>query len=655
MMDFSGGSFDPNTTDSVSTSDDDTRYVTSSVASVASVTPVLAPTQRLARNNVNAVDRNIPAPDVIVDDSLNDLLTPFGLATMKDRYLIEDETPQDRFANAVRYYANDAAHAQRMYGYISKLWCMPATPILSNGGNKKGNLISCFLNEVQDSLRGKGGIVDTWTDNIWMGAAGGGIGTYWGNVRGLGAKAKMNGKTSGAFSFTKVMDSLTACISQGTNRRGAAAVYVPINHPEIATYIAMRNDTGGDPKRKALFLHHGVTIPDAFMEAVQQGIGWDLICPKTGDVVETVDARELMQSILIERLEHGEPYILFTDNVNRAIPEHHKKSNLLVKTSNLCVEITLPTGRDHHGIDRTAVCCLFQTNLEKFREWKDDPLFILDCMYFLDNVLEDFIVNAGDDFEKSRYSAMRERSVGLGVMGFHSFLQSMNIPIEGAMAKSWNLRIFKHIHAKVNEASRIIGEERGACPDAAEHGIMERFSNKTAIAPTASVSIICGGVSAGIDIIPANVYTQKTLDGSFEVKNVHLQKILAEMGKDTREVWDSILENNGSVQHLDFLDDYTKDVYKTSFEVDQRWHVELAGDRAPYIDQSQSLNLAMAPDCHKWDLWKLHELAWKLGVKSLYYLRSFSIQRADTTNGNREEKSNAPFVKVDYDECLACQ
>jgi ribonucleoside-diphosphate reductase alpha chain len=653
MMDFSG-SFDPASADSVPAAYDEPTYVAAkSVTSVAE--SVLTGNQRYARDNENAVARTMPVPQVIVDDSMNSLLTPFGLSTMKDRYLIEDETPQDRFANCVRYYANDAAHAQRMYGYISKLWCMPATPILSNGGNMKGNLISCFLNEVNDSLKGKGGIVDTWNDNIWMGAAGGGIGTYWGNVRGIGAKAKLNGKTSGAFSFTKVMDSLTACISQGTNRRGAAAVYVPINHPEIVTYIHMRNDTGGDPKRKALFLHHGITIPDAFMEAVQQGIGWELICPKTGEVVETVDARELMQAILIERLEHGEPYLLFIDNVNKRIPEHHKKSGLLVKTSNLCVEITLPTGRDHHGIDRTAVCCLFQTNLEKFEEWSKDPQFILDIMYFLDNVLEDFIVNAGPEFEKSRYSAMRERSVGLGVMGFHSFLQGKGLPIEGAMAKSWNLRMFKHIDAKVNEASRLIAEERGACPDANEHGIMERFSNKTAIAPTASVSIICGGVSAGIDAIPANVYTQKTLDGSFKVKNLHLEKLLEAKGQNTAVVWDSILDNNGSVQHLDFLDENELLTYKTSFEIDQRWLIELAADRTPYISQSQSLNIAMTPDCHKRDLWKIHEMAWKLGIKSMYYLRSFSIQRADTTTGGNRAEIQTEYKKIDYDECLACQ
>jgi ribonucleotide reductase alpha subunit len=749
-------------------------------------------TERRVITITKAPYRSIEVPSVIVDDARDVLLTAFGKATLKERYLTENESFQDRFANAMRYYADDQAHAQRMYDYVSKLWCMGATPIMSNGGTTKGNLISCFVNDAEDSLEG---IVNTWTENIWIAAKGGGVGTYWGKVRGIGAKIARNGKSSGMFSFVKVQDSLTACINQGSNRRGAGAIYVPMNHPEIETVLDMRRQAGGDPDRKAMNLNHGVVVDDEFMHAVRSGSTYKLICPHTGEVTKEVDARHLVEKLLICRLETGEPYILFKDTINRALPEHHKQSKLEVKTSNLCVapetriltrngyveiqdvagteqevwngkkwsranvaktgenqklvsvvfsndvkldvteyhkfkiikngesvevrthelipgdtlitydipdeggellvqvknitvvdivdngriddtycfnepeehmgvfegiltgncsEIVLPTGKDHHGRDRTAVCCLFQLNLDKYGEWCDNEEFIEDVLRFLDNVLQDFIDNAGDHFKNSRYSAMMERSVGMGVMGFHSFLQAKNVAFSSVMAKAWNTKIFTNISEKAKKASRKLAEERGACPDAAEYEIMERFSYKTAIAPTATSSIICGEASPSIDPITANIYTHKTMDGSFEVKNPRLEKLLEARGQNTRAVWNSILENDGSVQHLDFLTDHEKKVYETAFEIDPRCIIDLAADRAPMIDQAQSVNIWLRPDCEKHTLWKLMEMAWERGVKSLYYQRSISILKVAEAKG---EKINTvtPVQKYDFTECLSCQ
>jgi ribonucleoside-diphosphate reductase alpha chain len=582
-------------------------------------------------------------------------LTDFGKETLKDRYLLPGESFQDLFVRVASAYADDQDHAQRIYDYISNLWFMPATPVLSNGGTGRGLPISCYLNSVDDSLEG---IVNTWNENVWLAARGGGIGTYWGCVRGIGEPVGLNGKTSGIIPFVRVMDSLTLAISQGSLRRGSAACYLDISHPEIEEFLEIRKPSG-DFNRKALNLHHGVLIPDAFMEAVRDGAEWELKSPKDGSVRGKVDARSLFQKLVETRLATGEPYIIYSDHVNRSMPKHHRELGLKVSTSNLCSEITLPTGRDHLGNDRTAVCCLSSLSLETWDEWNGDRQFIEDVMRFLDNVLTDYIERAPDEMARAKYSAMRERSVGLGVMGFHSFLQARGIPFEGAMAKSWNLRIFKHIAQKVNEASMLLATERGACPDAEERGVMERFSCKTAIAPTASISIICGGTSACIEPIPANIYTHKTLSGSFSIRNPHLERLLIEKAKNTDAVWNSILEQGGSVQHLDFLSQEEKDVFKTSFEIDQRWLIELAADRTPFIDQATSLNLFIPADVEKWDLLMLHFRAWELGVKSLYYLRSKSIQRAGFAGG--VEADNTPDLRQieveakDYDECLACQ
>ncbi|MGY2732965.1 ribonucleoside-diphosphate reductase subunit alpha [Sphingomonas sp. UYP23] len=592
---------------------------------------------------------------VEVDHSRDALLTDFGKDTLKDRYLLPGETFQDLFVRVASAYADDAGHAERLYGYISKLWFMPATPILSNGGTGRGLPISCFLNSVPDSL---GGIVDTWNENVWLASRGGGIGTYWGNVRGIGEPVGLNGKTSGIIPFVRVMDSLTLAISQGSLRRGSAACYLDISHPEIEEFLEIRKPSG-DFNRKALNLHHGVLITDAFMEAVRAGSEWNLTSPKDGSVRATVDARSLFQKLVETRLATGEPYIVFADHVNKGMPKHHRDLGLKVSTSNLCSEITLPTGKDHLGNDRTAVCCLSSLNLETWDQWKDEKGFVEDVMRFLDNVLQDFIDRAEPGMERAAYSAMRERSVGLGVMGFHSFLQARGLPFEGAMAKSWNLRMFRHIKGQVDEASMHLATERGPCPDAADMGVMERFSCKMAIAPTASISIICGGTSACIEPIPANIYTHKTLSGSFSIKNPYLEKLLIEKSKNSDAIWNSILEQGGSVQHLDFLDQEEKDCYKTSFEIDQRWLIELQADRTPFIDQSTSLNLFIPADVEKWDLLMLHFRAWELGVKSLYYLRSKSIQRAGFAGGvendNTIEKPQYEFETTDYDECLACQ
>ena len=606
---------------------------------------------------------------VRVDRSRDSLLTDFGRATLTDRYLMPGEGFQDLFARVASFYGDDPGHAQRIYDYMSRLWFMPATPILSNGGTSRGLPISCFLNEANDSLEG---ILGLWNENVWLASKGGGIGSYWGNLRSIGEKVGAVGKTSGVIPFIRVMDSLTLAISQGSLRRGSAAVYLPISHPEIEEFIELRRPTGGDPNRKALNLHHGIQIPDAFMRAVEADEQWPLLSPKDKSVVRSISARALWIRILTARIETGEPYLVFSDHVARAQPEHHKLAGLEVKTSNLCSEITLPTGRDHHGNDRTAVCCLSSLNLEKWFEWENHPTFIEDVMRFLDNVLQDFIDRAPPGMDKARYSAQRERSIGLGVMGFHSFLQALNVPWESVVAKVWNKRIFKHIRSQADTASIMLADERGACPDAEEYGSKERFSHKMSLAPTASISIIAGNASPGIEPIAANVFLQKTLSGSFTVRNRHLQRLLAQKGMDNDSVWSSITTTKGSVQHLDFLSDDEKAVYKTAFELDQRWIVEHAADRTPFICQSQSVNIFLPANVNKRDLHQIHFMAWKRGMKSLYYCRSLSIQRADTVSDKAiaptdnihrpANDASAPLPLVaaaasstDYEECLACQ
>lgn len=609
--------------------------------------------QRSRRGKPKAVTLRL-VESVKTDPSRDALLTDFGKKTLVDRYLLPGESYQDMFARVAIAYADDLPHAQRLYDYMSRLWFMPATPVLSNGGAERGLPISCFLNSVGDSLDD---IVSTWTENVWLASNGGGIGTYWGSVRSIGEKVGQNGQTSGIIPFIRVMDSLTLAISQGSLRRGSAAVYLDIHHPEIEEFLEIRKPSG-DFNRKSLNLHHGLNITDEFMEAVREDADFPLISPKSGEVVKSVSARKLWQKILELRLQTGEPYIIFSDTVNNALPAFQKKLGLKVRQSNLCSEIMLPTGVDHLGRDRTAVCCLSSVNAEKFLEWKDDPLFIEDLFRFLDNVLQDFIDRAPDEMDRATYSAWRERSVGLGLMGFHSFLQALNIPFESAMAASWNRKLFKHLRQGADRASVKLAEERGACPDAAESGIKARFSHKLAIAPTASISIICGGTSAGIEPIPANVYTHKTLSGSFTVKNPYLEKLLEEKGINTPATWNSILEHEGSVQHLDALSQDEKDVFKTAFELDQRWVIEHAGDRTPFICQAQSLNIFLPGDVDKWDLHMLHWTAWEKGIKSLYYCRSKSVQRTAFAGAEGKDGMDSAMqaaARTEYEECLACQ
>ena len=467
---------------------------------------------------------------VVTDDSRDALLTEFGKDTLRDRYLLPGENFQDLFARVASAYADDGAHAQRVYDYISKLWFMPATPVLSNGGTGRGLPISCYLNSVSDSLDG---IVGTWNENVWLASKGGGIGTYWGSVRGIGEPVGLNGKTSGIIPFVRVMDSLTLAIS--ARARCAAA-----RPPSTSTSRTPRSRSSSrSASRRATSTARRSTSttacssPTSSWKRCATATSSSCAAPRTARSAARSTPARLFQKLVETRLATGEPYIIFIDAVNKSMPKHHRDLGLKVTTSNLCSEITLPTGKDHLGADRTAVCCLSSLNLETWDQWNGDKTFIEDVMRFLDNVLSDYIARAPDEMARAKYSAERERSVGLGVMGFHSFLQARGLPFEGAMAKSWNLKIFKHIRAQVDEASMMLANERGPCPDAADMGVMERFSCKMAIAPTASISIIAGGTSACIEPIPGNVYTHKTLSGSFSIKNPHLEKLLEEKVKDS--------------------------------------------------------------------------------------------------------------------------
>ncbi len=599
-------------------------------------------------------EKNLRFP-VKTDSSRDAYLTHFGKKTMENQYLQKGETYQDLFARAASAFADDAAHAQRLYDYMSRLWFMPATPILANGGTGRGLPISCFLNETQDSLSS---IVDLWTENAWLSSKGGGIGSFWGHLRSIGDTLSNGGTSVGIIPFIKVMESLSLAIDQGSLRRGAAAAYLPISHPEIEEFIDMRKPTGGDYNRKALYLHHGVTVSNEFMECVEKDLPWNLISPKDGHVTHTLSARSLWIRLLTMRMDTGEPYVLFVDHINEAIPQHHKQKNMWVKMSNLCTEITLPTGTDFHGKERTAVCCLSSLNVEKFLEWEQNAEIIPDIMRFLDNVLTYFINHAPPEMHRAVYAAAQERSVGLGVMGLHAFFQSEHVPFESALAQSWNGRIFSHIHKQAEEASVQLANERGPCPDALACGVNQRFSNKIAIAPTASISIICGGTSPGIEPYVSNAYTHKTLSGSFFIRNPFLERALDKKGHNSDEVWSSIMQNEGSVQHLDILSDYEKSVFKTAFEIDQRWLIDLAAQRQVHICQSQSLNIFLPSTAQKALLHEIHYRAWKKKVKGLYYLRSRSIQRAESITSAKSlhvPQKTPEGLPLNYEECMSCQ
>jgi|TARA_A100001015_G_scaffold196799_1_gene219481 ribonucleoside-diphosphate reductase alpha chain len=586
-----------------------------------------------------------------IDYSKDKLLTEFSMKTLQDRYMIPGESsPQEAFARAATAFSDDEDHAQRLYDYASNLWFMFATPVLSNGGTERGMPISCFLNYVEDSREG---ITDHYTENAYLSSFGGGIGGSWSDVRSQGTKTSKGSESTGAIPFMKVVDAEMLAFSQGITRRGSYAGYLHISHPEVEEFLDMRKPTGGDTNRKCLNLHHGVVISDKFMETIHRATkednfndDWELIDPHSKEVKKVVSARTLWVKILQNRMETGEPYLMFEDAVNSELPEFQKKKGLYVNHSNLCSEITLATNEE-----RTAVCCLSSVNLEYYDDWKKIPAFIPDLIRMLDNVLEHFIKKAPPQMHRAVYSAMRERSIGLGAMGFHAYLQKNSIPFEGMWANTANIEMFRYIKDHALEETRRLAVERGACPD--DDSCEVRNAHLLAIAPNASSSIICGNTSPSIEPFRANAYTQKTKSGSYLQKNKYLDDVLMSKIGHTEvyeNTWKSIVANKGSVQHLDMLSEEEKEVFKTAVEINQAWVVEHASNRQPYICQSQSVNLFFPPDVNKGDLHNVHMLAWAKNLKTLYYLRSEAISRAD--NVSNQVKREIIFEQSD---CLSCE
>lgn len=630
---------------------------------------------------------------VKIDLEKDNNLTPFGIATVQDRYLDKNETsPQHAFARAAKYVSTyrgttDWDMAQRIYDYASDLWFGFSSPILSNAGTRKGLPISCFLNYVPDS---RTGLSSHYDENIWLASNGGGIGGYWGDVRSDGTSTSHGSKSTGSIPFMRVVDSQMLAFNQGTTRRGSYACYMDISHPEIEEFLFMRKSSGGDANRKCLNLHHGINITDEFMNAVSKNIEWKLIDPHSKKVAKSINARELWRLILETRHETGEPYLHFVDTSNRSLPETQKKLGLSIKQSNLCSEITLPTDED-----RTAVCCLSSVNLAKYDEWSTSSTFIPDMVRMLDNVIEHFIqatydftydykgdvldmkVKKGmEGFTKAGYSAYRERSLGLGAMGFHTYLQKLNVPFEGPIATGQNLKMFRQIKELASKTSMELAEERGEAPDMEGTGM--RNAHLLAVAPNATSSIICGGTSPSIEPIRANVFIHKTLNGSFQVRNRQLHNLLKQKWNNSEElqkeydsdyqhfkdkIWQSISENTGSVKHLDFLTDLEKDVFKTADEIDQNWIIEHASKRQEFICQAQSVNLFfVAPKVQakqeEHDNFlrytnKVHYQAWKKGLKSLYYLRSREGKSAE--NINMKVKRVRLEQEATEEECLSCE
>ena len=609
-------------------------------------------------------------------------LDRFSLDTLKDRYLYQEEGEtyaQEAFARAAVFAATfkgttDFELAQRLYNYSSDLWFMFSTPILSNGGTNRGLPISCFLNYVPDS---RDGLSAHYDENIWLASTGGGIGGYWGDIRSNGIATANNSRSTGSIPFMKVVDSQMLAFNQGITRRGSYAAYMDIDHPEIEEFINIRKESGGDINRKCLNLHNGINLTNEFLQAVKNDDDWRLIDPKTKEAVKIVSARELWWQILNARAETGEPYMVNIDNCNDALPKPQKDLGLEIKQSNLCSEITLPTNEE-----RTAVCCLSSVNLEHFDEWSENEQFIDDLVTMLDNVLQHFIDNAIDtseigeynanykrfsnhvrpdkkSFTKAAYSAYRERSIGLGAMGFHAYLQRKGIPFEGIFATGFNYRAFQHIKGKAVDATKRLAEERGEAPDV--HGSGHRNAHLLAIAPNASSSIICGGTSPSIEPYRANVYTHKTLSGSYQVKNKNLESLLKKKGlkaKELEQVWKDIAANEGSVQHLDILDDKEKELFKTANEINQIWIVEHAYKRQEFVCQSQSVNLffvfpkATEPqEIHDEYLQYVNDVHWYAmhTLKSLYYFRSDAARTAENVN------IKIPRIRLEDVECIACE
>ena len=589
---------------------------------------------------------------------------------LRDRYMQDGmESPLEVIERAAYAFSSTPKMAERMINYVLKKWVMFSTPVLSNAPERaswsdnfeenfsptmfksapRGMPISCFLNFVDDSLAGIG---EHWIENMFLASRGGGIGGHWSGVRSDGASTSKGSQSNGIIPFLKVVDSEMGAVSQGKTRRGSYATFLDISHPEIEEFITMRKPTGGDINRKCLNLHHGVCITDEFMELIEkcyenpeQDDTWALIDPNSGNVTKYVSAKKLYEEILETRMATGEPYIVYIDNVRKALPTGYIVHDLKVHGSNLCVEITLAT-----DADRTAVCCVSSPNLATFDEWEQDPVFLDDLTEYLDNVLEYFIRNAPKEAWRAIKSAQEERSIGIGAMGFHTFLQKKNIPFDGVMAKSWNERIFRHMQEETYSASERLAELRGE-PLICE-GTGVRNAHRMAIAPNATSSLILGGVSPGIEPLRANAFLQKTLSGSMLVKNPVLEELLEEKGKNTSEVWNSITTRKGSVAHLDCLTDYEKDVFATAMEIPQTWVIAHAADRTPYICQSQSVNIFLPPDIDRASLFNLHFMAWKLGIKTLYYLRSESVKRAEIVSTKIERKNMYHFQE---ETCLSCE
>jgi ribonucleoside-diphosphate reductase alpha chain len=588
-----------------------------------------------------------------VDYSRDSLFDELGIKRLKESYMREDEnSPQERFAYVSKAFSSSPEHAQRLYEYSSKHWLSYSTPILSFGRSSRGLPISCFLPYLHDSAEG---LVDCLSEVNWLSMLGGGIGI------GIGIRSA-DDKSTGIMPHLRTYDASSLAYRQGRTRRGSYAAYLDISHPDINIFLEMRKPTG-DPNMRALNLHHGINITDDFMKLIENCMtdpnaddSWELRDPHNNRVREVVSARELWQKILELRMHTGEPYIHFIDTSNRLMPEFQKSLGLKIQQSNLCSEIILPTDKD-----RTAVCCLSSVNLEYYDDWKDNEFFLRDIAEMLDNVLQYFIDNAPDSISRARFSASRERSIGIGALGFHAYLQKKNLPFEGVLAKSTNNRIFKHIRTKLDAANLQLGEERGEAPDC--RGTGRRFAHVMAIAPNASSSIIMGNTSPSIEPYRANAYRQDTLSGSFLNKNRYLDKIIREACEedksiDYEETWSSIIANDGSVQHLEWMSEWVREIFKTSMEIDQRWIIEHAADRQQYIDQAQSLNVFFRPDSDIKYIHAVHFLAWKLGLKTLYYCRSEKLAKADKVSKRIERQV---IQEIDLkavaqgDVCLACE
>lgn len=590
---------------------------------------------------------------IAVDYSRDILFDELGIKRLKESYMREDEgSPQERFAYVSKSFSSNPEHAQRLYDYASQHWLSYSTPILSFGRSKRGLPISCFLPYLDDTAEG---LVNTLAEVNWLSMLGGGVGI------GIGIRSA-DDKSVGVMPHLRTYDASSLAYRQGRTRRGSYAAYLDISHPDILIFLEMRKPTG-DQNMRCQNLHHGINITDDFMQLVEKCMldkdaddTWELRDPHSKELRDTISARELWQRILETRMQTGEPYLHFIDTSNRALPEFQKKLGLSIKQSNLCSEIILPTDKK-----RTAVCCLSSVNLEYFDEWKNNTLFLRDTAEMLDNVLQYFIDNAPAGVARAKYSASRERSIGIGTLGFHAHLQKNSLAFESALAKSANMKIFKHIRSQLDQANSYLGAARGEAPDAAGTGL--RFCHVMAIAPNASSSIIMGNTSPSIEPYRANAYRQDTLSGSSLNKNKYLDKIIKEKCDvdskfDYSEIWSSIIANDGSVQHLEFLDDWSKDVFKTSMEIDQRWIVEHSADRQVHIDQAQSVNLFFRPDVNIKYLHAVHFMAWKMGLKTLYYCRSEKIGKADKVSKRIERdviKELDLKALVEGDECLACQ